>query len=104
VKHEGDICMIIELGNIHAKWKLFIESSCMLLANGNVTVWIGTWFGVCRHVTNKRETNYMQGTGVVKLIVTGNGVRWSGSSWLGVGQRPGRRPRYSGGSQRVRHQ
>jgi hypothetical protein len=35
-------CMIIELGNIHAKWKLLIESACMLLANGNVTMWIGT--------------------------------------------------------------
>jgi hypothetical protein len=30
--------MIIELGNIHAKWKLLIESTCMLLANGNVTL------------------------------------------------------------------
>jgi hypothetical protein len=60
--------MIIELGNIHAKWKLLIENVCMLLANENVTVWTGTWFGVCRHVTNKRKTNYMGGTGIAKLI------------------------------------
>jgi hypothetical protein len=59
--------MIIELGNIHAKWKLLIESTCMLLANGNVTMWKGTWFRVCRHVTHKGKTNYMEGTGVVKL-------------------------------------
>jgi hypothetical protein len=39
----------------------------MLLANGNVTVWIGTWFGVCGRVTNKGETNYMEGRGIVKL-------------------------------------
>jgi hypothetical protein len=59
--------MIIELGNIHAKWKLLIESTCMLLVNGNVTVWIGTWFGVCRCVTNKEETNSMGGVNVAKL-------------------------------------
>jgi hypothetical protein len=34
--------MINELGNIHAKWKLLIEGKCMLLANGNVTIWNGT--------------------------------------------------------------
>jgi hypothetical protein len=33
--------MIIELENIHAKWKLLIEDTCMLAANGNVTMWIG---------------------------------------------------------------
>jgi hypothetical protein len=47
--------MIIELGKIHAKWKLVIRSTCMLLVYGNVTVWIGTYFGVCGHVTNKGE-------------------------------------------------
>jgi hypothetical protein len=67
--------MMIELGNIHAKWKLHIESTHMLLVNGNVTMWIGTWFGVHRHVTNKGETNYMEGTGIAKLIVTGDGDR-----------------------------
>jgi hypothetical protein len=40
----------------------------MLLANGNVTVWVGTYFGVHGHVTNKGETNYMEGTGIVKLM------------------------------------
>jgi hypothetical protein len=49
--------MIIELGNIHVKWKLLIGSTCMLLANENVTVWVRTWFGVRGHVTNKGETN-----------------------------------------------
>jgi hypothetical protein len=63
--------MIIELGNIHAKWKLLIEDICMLVANGNVTVWIRTWFRVHRRVTNKRETNYMGGTGIAKLIWRG---------------------------------
>jgi hypothetical protein len=33
--------MIIELGNIHAKWKLLTESTYMLLANENVTMWNG---------------------------------------------------------------
>jgi hypothetical protein len=27
--------MIIELRNIHARWKLLIENTCMLLVNGN---------------------------------------------------------------------
>jgi hypothetical protein len=58
----------IELGNIHVKWKLPIENIYMLLANENVTVWIGTWFGVYGCVTNKGEINYMGGTGVAKLI------------------------------------
>jgi hypothetical protein len=47
--------MIIELRNIHAKWKVLIENTCMLLANGNETVWIGMRFGVCGRVTNKGE-------------------------------------------------
>ena len=46
--------MIIELGNIHAKWKVLIENTCMLLANGNETVWIGTGFGMYGQVTNNR--------------------------------------------------
>jgi hypothetical protein len=45
----------------------------MLLVNGNVTVWIGTWFRMCGHVTNKGETNYMEGTGIAKLIVMEDG-------------------------------
>jgi hypothetical protein len=53
--------MIIELGNIHAKWEVLIENTCMLLANGNETMWIGTGFGMYGHVTNKGETNYMGG-------------------------------------------
>jgi hypothetical protein len=55
--------MIIELGNIHAKWKLRIQNTCMLLVNENETM----WNGVCGRVTNKGETNYMGGTGVGKL-------------------------------------
>jgi hypothetical protein len=43
--------MIIELENIHAKWKVLIENTCMLLANGNETVCIGTEFGMYRRVT-----------------------------------------------------
>jgi len=46
--------MIIELRNIHAKWKLLIENTCMLLANENETVWNVTGFGICGRVTNKR--------------------------------------------------
>jgi hypothetical protein len=45
--------MIIELGNIHAKWKLLREGTCMLLVNGDETMWDGTGFGVHGHVTNK---------------------------------------------------
>ena len=45
--------MIIKLGNIHAKLKVLIENTGMLLANGNGTVWIGTGFGVCGRFTNK---------------------------------------------------
>jgi hypothetical protein len=45
--------MIIELRNIHAKWKLLIENTCMLLANRNVIMWNGTGFGVYRRDTNK---------------------------------------------------
>ena len=47
--------MIIELGNIHAKLKVLIENTCMLLANGNESMWIGTEFGMCGRVTNKGE-------------------------------------------------
>jgi hypothetical protein len=64
--------MIIELGNI---CKVLIECTCMLLMNENVTMWIRTWFGVCGQFTNKGETNYMGRTGVVKLIMTGDGDR-----------------------------
>ena len=60
--------MIIELRNIHAKWKLLIENTCMLLANENETVWIVTGFGVRGHATNKRKTNYMEGIDVAKLM------------------------------------
>jgi hypothetical protein len=55
------ICMIIELGNIHVKWKLLIEDTCMRVANDNVTVWIRTWFGVCGHVTNKGKLTIWEG-------------------------------------------
>jgi hypothetical protein len=56
--------MINELGNIHAKWKLLIENTCMLLVNRNVTMWIGTWFGVCGRVTNKGgvKTGFSKGS------------------------------------------
>jgi hypothetical protein len=47
--------MIIELENIHAKWKVLIENTCMLLANENETVWIGMGFGVCGRVPYKGE-------------------------------------------------
>jgi hypothetical protein len=47
--------MIIELGNIHVKWKLLIEGTCMLLANDNETMWNGTGFGVHGRVINKGE-------------------------------------------------
>jgi hypothetical protein len=60
--------MIIELRNIHAKWKLLIENTCMLLANGNETVWIGIEFGVCGCVTNKGETNYVGEGHIAKLM------------------------------------
>jgi hypothetical protein len=60
--------MIIELRDIHARWKLLIENTCMLLANENETVWIVTGFGVCRCATNKRKTNYMEGIYIAKLI------------------------------------
>ena len=60
--------MIIELGNIHAKWKVLIGNMCMLLANENETMWIGTGFGVHGRVTNKWKTNYMEGVSVAKLI------------------------------------
>jgi hypothetical protein len=59
--------MIMELRNIHARWKLLIENTCMLLANGNETMWNGAGFGAHRHVTNKGKTNYMEGIDVAKL-------------------------------------
>jgi hypothetical protein len=46
--------MIIELRDIHVRWKLLIENTCMLLANGDETMWSGTGFGVHGRVTNKR--------------------------------------------------
>ena len=67
--------MIIELGNIHAKWKLLIEDTRMLAANGNETMWNGTEFGMYGRVTNKGETNYMGWIYVAKLIATGDGDR-----------------------------
>jgi hypothetical protein len=48
-------CMITELGNIHVKWKLLIESTCMLLVNRKVTMWIRILLGVHSQVTNKGE-------------------------------------------------
>jgi hypothetical protein len=59
--------MIIELRNIRARWKLLIENTCMLLANGNETMWNGTGFGVHGCITNKGKTNYMEGIDVAKL-------------------------------------
>ena len=59
--------MIIELRNIHAKWKLLIENICMLLANENETVWNITEFGICGCATNKGKTNSMEGGDVAKL-------------------------------------
>jgi hypothetical protein len=59
--------MIIELGNIQAKWRLLIETTCMLLANGNETMWNRTRFGACGRVTNKGGNNYMGGLDVVRL-------------------------------------
>jgi hypothetical protein len=59
--------MIIELQNIHARWRLLIEDTCMLLANENETVWIITGFGMRGHVTNKGKTNYMEGIDIAKI-------------------------------------
>jgi hypothetical protein len=59
--------MIIELRNIHAKWKPLIENICLLLANENETVWNVTEFGMCRRATNKGKTNHMGGRDIVKL-------------------------------------
>jgi hypothetical protein len=59
--------MIIELRNTHARWKLLIKNTCMLLVNGNKTMWNRMGFGVHRHVTNKGKTNYMEGVDVAKL-------------------------------------
>jgi hypothetical protein len=68
VNHKGH--MIIELGNIQAKWMLLIEGTCMLSVNRKVTVWIRILLGVRRHVTNKGEIYYIEGTCVAKLVMT----------------------------------
>jgi hypothetical protein len=60
--------MIIERGNMHAKWKLLIEGTCMLLVNDNETMQNGMGFGVYGCVTNKGESNYMRGIDVAKLM------------------------------------
>jgi hypothetical protein len=67
--------MIIELRNIHAKWKVLIEDTCMLRANRNETMWNGTEFGMYGRVTNRWKTNCMGGIDVAKLMVTGDGGR-----------------------------
>jgi hypothetical protein len=59
--------MIIELGNIHARWKLLIENTCILVANENETMWNRMGFGVHGRVTNKGKTNFMEGMDIVKL-------------------------------------
>jgi hypothetical protein len=59
--------MIIELRTIHARWKLLIENTCMLLANENETMWNVTGFRTCGCVTNKGKTNYMEGRDIAKL-------------------------------------
>jgi hypothetical protein len=45
--------MIIKLRNIHAKLKLLIQNICVLLANGNETMWNGMGFGVRGRVSYK---------------------------------------------------
>jgi hypothetical protein len=60
--------MIIELGSIHARWKLLKEGTCMLLANENETMRNGMGFRMYGHVTNKGETNYMGGRDIAKLM------------------------------------
>jgi hypothetical protein len=60
-------CAIIKLGNIHVKWKLLIERTCVLPVNDNMTVWIRTLLGVHSQVTNKGEIYNMGGTGIAKL-------------------------------------
>jgi hypothetical protein len=59
--------MIIELWNIHAKWKLLIENTCVLLANENETVWNVMGFRMCGRATNNGKTNYMEGRDIAKL-------------------------------------
>jgi hypothetical protein len=59
--------MIIELKNIHVRWKLLIENTCMLLANENETVSNVTGFRMCGRVTNKGKTNYIEGRDIAKL-------------------------------------
>jgi hypothetical protein len=59
--------MIIELRNLHARWKLLIENTCMLLSNGNETMWNGTGFREHGRIIDKGKTNYMGGVDVAKL-------------------------------------
>jgi hypothetical protein len=59
--------MIIELRNIHARWKLLIENTCRLLVSENKTVWNVTDFGMRGCVTNKGKSNSMEGRDVAKL-------------------------------------
>jgi hypothetical protein len=59
--------MIIELRNIHAKWKLLIGDTCILTVNGNETMWSVMAFGVYGCFTNKWKTNYMGRVNVVRL-------------------------------------
>ena len=49
--------MIIELRKIHAKGKVLIGGTCMLLANRNETMRNGTEFGMYGRVTNRWKTN-----------------------------------------------
>ena len=72
--------MIIELRNIHAKWKVLIGDTCMLRANRNETMWNGMEFGMYGRVTNRWKTNYMGSRDVAKLLVTGDGGRESNNT------------------------
>jgi hypothetical protein len=61
--------MYIELGNIHAKWNLLIENTCMLLVNRNVTMWNTEHDSECMSVIQTNgTTNCVRGMGVPKLI------------------------------------
>jgi hypothetical protein len=53
--------MIIELRNLHARWKLLIENICILLASENETMWNVTGFGMCGRVTNKGKLTIWKG-------------------------------------------
>jgi hypothetical protein len=69
--------MIIELRNIHAKWKLLIENTCMVLANENETVWIGMGLGECGCFTNKGENKLYGRRRHCEANVTGDRVHES---------------------------